>query len=445
MTIAKRIVDLAMKQGFDEAVANVLDAKRTYLKVTNSRIDSIVAKSHLSASLFVSSKKRIFFTNINDFSDKGIGKALSIAKETIKELKPKEDYFGIAEGPFKYKKKSSASAMPEEKKVIDMAYGSIGSILSNGASNVAGAIYVSHSESELATSNGVNAKDSGNIIRMSMRAFEGKLSYHNYLVSDNVNSVNTKKFGKQTSGVLSSVMNTGKIENGNYDIIYTSPSGGSLVTNVNSFACMGNVETGSMFKGKMGKQIADKNVTVYDVGDIKGAVNGSAFDNEGVPTQKTPVIKAGKLVNYLHNTSTARKYKTKSTGNAGLVSPASNITLFEHKKKVANLNKLISKIDKGILVTNIWYTRFSNYLQGDFSTVPRDLAIYIEKGEPKFAIKQSDVTSILGIRISDNLVRMLNNIECAANDTIQTTSWESEGDYYYMPSILVKDVKVTTI
>jgi hypothetical protein len=39
---------------------------------------------------------------------------------------------------------------------------------------------------------------------------------------------------------------------------------------------------------------------------------------------------------------------------------------------------------------------------------------------------------------------MLKNMPYSANDTVQATSWETEGDYSFMPSVLVKDVKVTT-
>ena len=36
------------------------------------------------------------------------------------------------------------------------------------------------------------------------------------------------------------------------------------------------------------------------------------FDEEGVPIQKTEIIKKGILKTYLHNTSTAKKYNTKT-------------------------------------------------------------------------------------------------------------------------------------
>ena len=88
--------------------------------------------------------------------------------------------------------------------------------------------------------------------------------------------------------------------------------------------------------------------------------------------------------------------------------------------------------------------RFSNYLTGDFSTMPRDLAIYIKKGSPEFAVKQINVSSGVGIRISDNMIRMMLNITRVGNDIAQATSWDTLGTYYFVPSMIVEGVNVST-
>ena len=64
---------------------------------------------------------------------------------------------------------------------------------------------------------------------------------------------------------------------------------------------------------------------------------------------------------------------------------------------------------KGIYITNVWYTRFNNHATGDFSTIPRDGAFYVENGEIKHALKD--------VRISDNLLRMMKNISLVIIDS----------------------------
>ncbi len=61
---------------------------------------------------------------------------------------------------------------------------------------------------------------------------------------------------------------------------------------------------------------ADERITLIDDGTIRGLFGSSPFDDEGVPTRRTPVIERGVLKNYLLNTYTARKLGMKTTGNA---------------------------------------------------------------------------------------------------------------------------------
>ncbi|MGA3020394.1 MAG: TldD/PmbA family protein [Candidatus Micrarchaeales archaeon] len=447
MGLALETVDKAISKGFDEAVSNFSTSTRIFVKITNSKIDSIVEKMNHYGDLFVSRKKRIFFTNIQKPERKSIESAVDRAVSLIKLTVPKKDYYGIAQGPFRYKKELIGYDRRIENSTLEIASGiaesCINAATEEGAKKVAGMIFMRYADKELATSKSVDKKWKSTTIRMSLRAFNDITSFQDITASTSISGTNPESFAKDSVRLISKISRTGKIRAGTYDIIYLPSPGGGLISEIDSMAAMGNIETGSVFAKKLGSEVANKSVTLYDDGNMKGAVLARSFDDEGYPTQRTPVIKEGVLANYLHNFSTARKYRTKSTGNAGLINPDPNTPVFEHRKKVKDLERLIGRVDRGILVTNLWYTRFANYITGEFSTMPRDLTVYIEKGEPKFAIKQRDVSSMVGIRISDNVIRMLKNIECAANDTRQTTSWDVDNSYYFMPSIVVRDVQVS--
>lgn len=444
----REIIKRALAAGFDEAVVSAYRSKRSYLKIANSKIDSIVTKYGEYAHLFVTSKKRVFFTNIEKLEKKEVAEAVSRAKRAISMLKPKEDYNGIAEGPFGYNFKQTVDkkiAGYDSRLLSDIAESAINGALSGGANNVAGMLEIHSSDHSLATSKKVYATgDRDTFVRLSVRAFGNGLSAQRVAATKKLAELEPERFGRETAELAGRVNETGRIENGKYDVIYLQSPAGATLDITTDMATIGGVESGGFLTGKLGKQIANKNITIYDDGRYPPAIGSGPFDSEGSPTQRTRVVENGVLKTYLHNHSTAVKYKTKSTGNGGLVLPDPNTFILEHKKKVANLDRLIAQVDRGILVTNTWYMRFSNYLTGDFSTVPRDITIYIEKGEPRFAIRQGDVSSMVGIRISDNMIRMLKNIEIVADDTIQTSSWDSGGDYYFSPSILVREVDITT-
>jgi TldD protein len=74
--------------------------------------------------------------------------------------------------------------------------------------------------------------------------------------------------------------------------------------------------SGSVLYDKLGKKIASDDVTVYDDGTIKGAFGSSKYDDEGVRTQKTPLIEKGALTGLMHNRETAYKLSMEPTGNA---------------------------------------------------------------------------------------------------------------------------------
>jgi TldD protein len=74
--------------------------------------------------------------------------------------------------------------------------------------------------------------------------------------------------------------------------------------------------SGSVLFNKLGKKIASKSVTFYDDGTIDGAFGSYKYDDEGVPAQKTLLIKDGVVVGLMHNRETAHKLNAKPTGNA---------------------------------------------------------------------------------------------------------------------------------
>jgi len=75
------------------------------------------------------------------------------------------------------------------------------------------------------------------------------------------------------------------------------------------------VKGASIYAGKLGKVIAAPIVTAYDDGTIPGEWGSAAFDDEGIPMQKTMVIDEGRLCSYLNDRLRAGKMKSPPTGN----------------------------------------------------------------------------------------------------------------------------------
>jgi PmbA protein len=72
----------------------------------------------------------------------------------------------------------------------------------------------------------------------------------------------------------------------------------------------------SLFAGRVGERVAATDLTLVDDGRIEGAPGAAPWDDEGVPTGRTEVIRDGELKSFLYDTTSARREGRASTGNA---------------------------------------------------------------------------------------------------------------------------------
>ncbi|MEZ5125148.1 MAG: TldD/PmbA family protein [Thermoleophilia bacterium] len=71
----------------------------------------------------------------------------------------------------------------------------------------------------------------------------------------------------------------------------------------------------SIYSGKLGQVVAAKIVSAYDDGSLTNGWGSQAFDDEGVPTQKTLLIEEGRLTGYIYDRMRARQMGATPTGN----------------------------------------------------------------------------------------------------------------------------------
>ncbi len=79
------------------------------------------------------------------------------------------------------------------------------------------------------------------------------------------------------------------------------------------------VLSGSVAQGKIGQRVASDLVTLVDSGASEyyaGASGTLPVDDEGVPTERTVIIRNGMLESYLHNRESAARFGVAPTGNA---------------------------------------------------------------------------------------------------------------------------------
>ncbi|WP_456398641.1 TldD/PmbA family protein [Palaeococcus sp. (in: euryarchaeotes)] len=436
LEINELILKKAKELGFGDVVVLSHEESRRQVRFANSEIT--VAKNWHSrkVELFVEYEKRIGSTTLMTLDEETIERSLKTLLASVKSLSPKEDYYGIAEGPFKYRDipETFDKAIVELDEPNEYVERAINAALEEGAKRVAGVLYTDHNRLYLSTSNGVEAFDEGTGIEISVRAFIGdEESGHG------TNSVRVlKKFDPESAGrksgeIAKLAVNPAQGEAGTFDVIFDPLAFANIMSYMSFMASAFAVEAGfSFLVGKLGQKIGSDLVTIKDIGNMPNAYGTRKFDDEGVPTGETTIIEDGELKTYLLNTSMARKYKRETTANAGLIMPrAWNIHV---KPGDYSKEELFSEVKRGIYITNVWYTRFQNYVKGDFSTIPRDGAFLIENGEITKPIRN--------IRVSDNMQHILEGINALGKELYHIHWWEVDTPVF-TPYVLVKDVGIT--
>ncbi len=428
-------IKFALKNGADDVIIEKNSGETRQVRFANNNVQIFNIWNILSYEIFLSYKKRVVGTVVLDSSEKAILEAIKNLIKYAKITKPSQDYFGIAEGPFKYKK------IPKiyDKKIVDADLLDITESMINPAlensKNTAGIVYMDYNERELETSTNVSASEKSTSVKLSIRAFNGdEETGHAASCSRMMNSVYPEKIGRKAGEISKQVKNPEKLEPGKYDVIFDPLSAANLLSVASAVSSAFYVDSGMSFlRKKMNKKVASTKVTLLDDGSIANGFQSTAFDSEGVPTRKTVIIDKGVLKSYLHNTSTAKRYNTKTTANAGLIVPQPRNVILE--KGAISKEKLFEGFN-GLYITNVWYTRFQNYLTGDFSTIPRDGIFLIKDGEI--------VKSVKDIRVSDNLQRMLENISGISNKPEWIIWWGLDFQLpVFTPYFIVKDVNIT--
>lgn len=431
--IPENAVAKALKLGADDAVCKVSVSNTKQVRFTNNEIVSTNIYDKIGGSIFLSVKKKIVASDVDDLSQ--LDSALSDLIKLARNMKENKDYFGIAEGKFKYRKPEFDRKIPKlNEELVDYVTEGINAALSAGARRAAGVLYTTYGKDYLHTSKGVDASDEGSSIEFSVRAFTEKdASGHWVNSATSLSSFSPKQAGEKAGELARKALKPETGPEGKFNVIFDPMATANLLNTVGSYTSAYYVDSGlSFFKDKVGKKVGSEHLTLSDDGSIAEGLGNQRFDDEGVPTRRTVLIEKGVLKTYLHNTSTAKKYGCGNTANAGLIVPRPwNIVIEKGDMKD---KELFREMKSGIYITNLWYGRFQNYEQGDFSIIPRDAIFLVKNGEL--------TTSLKSIRISDNILRILSNIQGFSKEVEQIHWWEVDNPTF-APFMYVKDVNIT--
>jgi PmbA protein len=433
MDRTEALVRKAKALGVDEVIAKTTFSRRTQIRFSNNEVDISKVWNDYVTEVSMAWQKRVVATQIQNFVDaeKRVEDLFRLAKVS----QPNPFYGGIASRSFTYPESRADIGLRdlEEPTVyVGEAIEAAGEEVSKDL-NAGGTLYSYYGDVYLVSSEGPTGRDARSYIELSIRAFSQKeASGHGVSCSSTLDGFDPASAGRKAGEIARLARDPVPGEEGTYDVVFDPLITGSLmgIYSFMSSAFYVMIQM-SIFGNKLGKRVAPEIVTVRD-NPAHYSIANRAFDDEGVPAGEKAIIDRGILKTYLHNTSTAKIFGSETTGNAGLVVPQA--WSVELDSGDMNREEVFEELGDGLYLTNTWYTRFQNYVTGDFSTIPRDGAFLVEGGEITGSLKD--------IRISDNAMRMLNGVKAISRERQHVHWWEMDTPTF-TPYVLIEGVKIT--
>jgi PmbA protein len=189
----------------------------------------------------------------------------------------------------------------------------------------------------------------------------------------------------------------------------------------------------SLFADLVGREVGSTAFTLVDDGRLLAGPAASPFDDEGVPTRRTELLTLGTLNGFLHDTYTAHRGGTSSTGNARRAgyrtAPGVGISNFYVEPGVMDPAELLAQANGGVLIQDVSGVHSgANPISGEFSVGATGLRIQGDAlGEP-----------LREMTIASTIPDMLKAVVAVGNDLRFFTA-------VGVPSILIGEMTVAGV
>src|SRR5919106_23274 len=391
LSLARRIVDRA--RGGEGLEAFVTHEKSFSVKVYNGEVETLSSSEPRGAGVRILDGGRAGFAYTTDLSDKGLDSIVEIARTNAQHATP-DEAVGLAEAWQRRPKdvpdlldKGQNSVGPESKGEVAIATtrGIEGAYRSTDAWCYSLAIATEGDDTEVGFEFGL------------ARGLAG---------------LDAEAVAQRSAARAVAVLGATKVPSARMPVVFDPYTAGQFL-GVLAQALTGEaVQKGrSLFAGRIGQAVAGAGLTLVDDGRVPGAPGSAPWDAEGVPTQRTEVIRRGVLESFLFDVTSARREGRSSTGNAarsGFQSPPGPApTNLAFDSTGESRDEVLARAGRALLVQDFHGVHSgANPVSGDFSVGATGMLL--EDGAPVRPVKE--------ITIAAPMLEILAGIVAIADD-----------------------------
>jgi predicted Zn-dependent protease len=405
----KQLTDTILARSTADQTEVVILASDHYLtRFANSTIHQNVAEINTEVRIRVVLGSRVGVATTNDLDDEALAQTLEGAL-SIARLQPENPDFKSLPGPQPIAEvtafsEATANCTPEQRA---MGVGAICLRAREVDIIASGALTTAVFEAVVANSLGTFAyypttfADINTVVMSDTSA-----GYASALALD-VQDLDFEAIGREAVIKCLRSQNPRILEPGEYTVILEPYAVQDFVQMMSwtGFGAMAFQEGRSFMAGKIGQQILDPRISIWDDGLSPDGLPWP-FDFEGVPKQRVDMIEKGVARGVVYDSYRAGKEDGKaSTGHAlpapNAFGPFALNTFFAPGE--ATLKEMIASTERGLYVTRFHYTRPAEPTKVIITGMTRDGTFLIENGEIAYPVKN--------LRFTQSYLEALNHVE----------------------------------
>ena len=194
----------------------------------------------------------------------------------------------------------------------------------------------------------------------------------------------------------------------------------------------------SYLSGRLGEKILGDNLSLDDDA-YHPLQTGPSFDGEGYPKSKLTLVENGVLHALASSRISAHRYQdAKPTGHElPLPNPLGETPVnlvIRGKGATKSTEELVGELDKGLLITRLWYIREVEPRTKTLTGMTRDGTFLVENGEIKRPVRN--------LRFNQSLLELFSNVE---KFTEPVRNFGFGGPSMLQPGILAKDFNFSSV
>lgn len=396
--IATFVIDEAKKSGADQAEVSISTNKGYSVSAHNGDVETVEYHQDKVLEISLLKNKRVGAASLSDFRPEAIQEAVQAASHIAKytDVDPASGLADKSEIAFGYKPiamgrpwglpveeaiqlaiQCEREAKAYDKRIINAEQATVTTsdveyVYANSLNFLGSYAYSRHEMSCI-------------LIGKEGKSMERDYDYTTSALPEELTSVSS--IARRAAEKTIKRLGARKLRTLKAPVIFLAEEARGLIGHFSASIAGGSIyRKASFLVDQLGQKIFPDFMSIQEFPHLPNALGSAPFDDNGVATRENQFIQDGILASYALSVYSARKLGLKTTGNGG---GFHNLTVSTGK---LNLQELIKKMDKGLLVTETM-GQGVNLITGDYS---RGVGgFWVENGEIQYPVHEITVASRL--------------------------------------------------